>query len=312
MGQKLTKMEINRVDLVDAGANGRQFAIFKRADAAPLSNVAEAWVKGLQKGLSDATPEPSLLERIGGAVAKALGFGPDGSPIAKAATFAEQIAAQEMTSALEDNFWVLSSALWAAMYAVDDNGADLSMAAKQALVAQNLDEFKAYLIGVMDAGIGKRASTPTPSSMLDSLVAKVGRKITAARLSRLKDAASALTDVLNEVDAADAATEKRADAQEDDPMTPEELTAAIAKGNEPLIARVEALEKAPVAVLKTTDEGEPADGPITLDGIAKAVGDIADRIETIEKAAASKPGQRTSADGQDGGPVRKSAWAGVF
>lgn len=313
MTQKLTKMEIDRVDLVDAGANERRFVIFKR-DAAAGAAVGQAWLEGVAAAT---TPAPSFLERIGSAVAKALGIGADGQPVTKAMTFAQQIAGREMSQALEENWWVLSDALWSAMWAVDDDGADLSIEAKQALVAQDLDEFKAYLLGVMQAGVGKRTAAPAPGILIEGLVAKVGRKISAARLTRLKEAASALTDVLNQVEASDdAATEKRAAAQEVD-MTAEELQAAIAKGLEPLVTRITALEKAAAApVAKADPAPDPAPDPdpdpdgdgVSLGAVATAIGKLADRLEKLEHA----PGQPTAIAGQDGKVKKSSGWGSVF
>ena len=42
---------------------------------------------------------------------------------------------------------------------------------------------------------------------------------------------------------------------------------------------------------------------MTLEGVAEAVGKLADRFDAIEKAR----GQRTAADGQDHSPVTKSS-----
>jgi len=208
------------------------------------------------------------------------------------------------------------------MWAYDDDGQLMSLEARKALVATDLEQFKDYALALLDAGLAKRDAVASgPAALIDGLIAKVGRKISAARLSRLQEAASALTDVLAEVEAADdTATEKRDSTQEDD-MTPEELTAAVTKGIEPLAARVEAIEKrlpaeaaapatpaseTPAAVTKT----EPAEGEATLADVATAVAKIADRIEKLE----GEPGQPTAIQGQDG-PVKKNqsaGWGAVF
>ena len=298
MTQKLTKMEIDRIDLVDAGANGRRFALFKRD--------ADVDVAG-DEGLAE---KRGLVERVAGAVAKALGI-PE--PVEKSMTFAQIVAGREMSQALEEHWYTLSDALWSAIYATDDEGNDLSLDAKKQLVSQNLDEFKAFLLERMDAGVEKGAR-PGSARFIQAFVAKVGRKASAARVARLKEAADALGAVLAEVEADEesAETEKRATAQvakEAGDVTPEELAEAIRKGNEPLVQRIEALEKSgkteepaePVAKGEADDE----EGEATLDTVVEAIGKLADRVGAIEK----RRGERQSAGGEEA--VAKKD-AGVF
>jgi hypothetical protein len=230
-----------------------------------------------------------------------------GGRVAKAQTFGSLIAGQELTEALGESYDTLWSAMWSARYAVDDNGQDLPIADKQALVAQSLDEFKAYLLREMQEGVGKRArpsDVAIAKQRITTLIAKLGAKVSADRLARLKSAAEALNSVLAEVDTD---TEKRADAQEVD-MTAEEMAAAIAKAQEPILQRLEAIEKAAKPAEaeseKTTDGGE-----LTLEGVAKAVLEIRGDLDKVLKAR----GGKTSADGQEGEPVRKAAtFAGVL
>lgn len=292
MTQRLTKMEIDRVDLVDAGANGRRFALFKRADAPPADppmQLDEGWLAKITKA-------------IAGGIATTFGI-PE--PVEKAMTFAQIIAGREISAALEENWWVLQDALWSAIYATDDDGSDLSLDAKKALVAQNLDEFKAFLLDRMDAGVEKSARPPQ-ARFIEAFVAKVGRKVSAARLTRLKEAADALGAVLAEVEADDesAETQKRATPQEED-MTPEELKAAVSEVLKaelaPIRADVEALKKS------AGGESEGEEQPATLDTVVEAIGKLAERVEGIEKSR----GTRTSTT-DDPTPVKKSKWAGVL
>lgn len=285
MTQQLTKMEIDRVDLVDAGANGRRFALLKSAN------------------------DDGLIARIAKGVADLLRIE---EPVAKAMTFAQIVAGREMSQALEEHWYTLQDALWSAIYATDDDGNDLSTEAKKALVGQNLDEFKAFLLERMDAGVTK-ADGSSDQAMFAAFIAKVGKKISAARRATLKEAADALAAVLAETDAdAESATKKRATAEQEeiDDMTPEELSAAIAKGNEPLVARIEALEKAqPATVTKTDGEGQPTDEEPTLATVVEAVSKLADRVGGLE----TTPGARQSATGEAAAqPVTKSRWAGVL
>lgn len=301
MTQQLTKMEIDRVDLVDAGANGRRFALFKRAGEpegpSPLRGI-NGW-------------GPGIVAKIADGVAKALGI-PES--VEKAMTFAQIVAGREISQALEEHWYTLQDALWSAIYAVDDDGADLSLEAKKALVGQNLDEFKAFLLERMDAGVTKGAGS-ADGRLFAAFIAKVGRKISGARMAQLKEAADALAAVLADVEAdgESAETKKRATPQQEeiDDMTPEELSAAIAKGNEPLVARIEALEKAQKTPVTKADGdgGDDDDEDDVPAGIVKILEPLIDRVAKLETA----PGARTSATGEGAAtPVTKSRWAGVL
>lgn len=293
MATQLTDMEITKVSLVDAGANQRRFAVLKR-------DAGEA-------------PDPekrSLLAKI----AKALGIHLD-DPVAKTRTFAEIIAGQQLSDALYDSWYTLSDSLWAAIYAYDDNGADLPIEAKQALVAQNLDEFKAWLLGQMETGIAKRDQPPTDARSVAAFVRKVGKKISAARLEQLKTAADALAAVLAEVESSDSEdTTKRAQPEEA-PMTSEELAQvqkAIADAVAPIAADVAVLKAAAKPVAKADPDPKPegSDGDtVSLADVAKAITKLADRVEGLEGARSV----RKQLDGQDGtSGVAKSKWAGVL
>jgi hypothetical protein len=294
--QKLTDMEIDRVDLVDAGANGRRFAVLKRDGGGAPLELGEGWLT-------------KLTSAIGSSVAKALGI-PE--PVEKAMTFAQIVAGREMSDALEEHWTTLQDALWNAIYAYDDDNQPLPVESKKALVAQNLDEFKAFLLERMDQGIAKSDGS-TDARLFTAFIAKVGKKVSAARLARLTEAADALGAVLAEVAADDgsAETEKRATPQEetDVTLTPEDI-AAITKANEPLVARIEALETASKPAEPVTKTEGDGDAEPTIGDVLTAFSKLAERVEKIEE----QRGVRTSASGEEtvqksGG---KSAFAGVF
>lgn len=233
--------------------------------------------------------------------------------IRKAQTFDEIRAGDELREELPDAFYTLQDALWSAMWATDDAGQTLPIDQRIELVSTDLEQFRTYLVGVLQQAVGKRdPGASLVDQTITAVVAKVGSRSSAALQARLEKAASALTEVLAEARAESTAIEKQ-----EDEMTPEELTAAIQKANEPLIERIDALEKRSAAEkpaepepVKKDDQGAgEGDGdPVTLEGVAKAVVSIADRLERVEKA----PGERTSAAGQEGGEVKKSRWAGLF
>lgn len=297
MVQQLTDMSITRVSLVDKGANQRRIAVLKREAEGQMTQTGAA--------AADETGLVAVLRKW---------FAGQSSPVGKATTFAAIVAGQELSDALYDSWYTLQDALWSAIYAVDDSGADLTLEAKRALVAQNLDEFKAYLLNEMAEGttlegVGKRAGglAGSPSRHVAAIVAKVGRKISGSRLERLQSAAEALTSVLDEVvedSSADTATDEE-DTEVDKAEITKTITEALAAGLEPITKRLDAIEAGKV------EKAEGDDAPATLETIAEAVGKLADRIEGLEKVATV--GKRTSVAGQDGGEVKKaSQFAGLF
>lgn len=302
MSQRLTGMSIDRVSLVDKGANARVIALLKRDEEAPMTD-------GTLELPSDTSP--------GGVIAwlrkaaDALNARLQPVPIAKARTFADVVAGQELSDALYDSFGTLEDVIWSAIYAYDANGQDLSLEAKTALISQDLDEFKAYLLAQM-AGttVAKGAAGTADQRAFGAFVRKVGKKISGSRLERLGAAAEALNSVLAEV--AEVVESEGADEPEESDVEKSELvtavTEAITKGQEPLIARIDALEKA--TVTKTAEPAAGAEGGETEPTLEE-------RLDTIEKIllqGVTSEGVRKSLAGQDGGtePVKKSVFAGVM
>jgi hypothetical protein len=299
MSQRLTDMALTRVSVVDKGANARRFAVLKRDEEDAMAGAAAT---------ADETPA-GIAAWLRKAADTLLGRT---EPVVKVATFAEIVAGQELRDALYDSWYTLEDALWAAIWAYGPDGQSLSIEAKKALVAQDLDEFKAYLLAQMDSGISKREDGPAEAAtrQIAAVVAKAGKKISGARLERLQAASEALNSVLAEV--AEVTEEAGADAQEDDVEKGElvaAVTEAVTKAQEPLVARIEALEKSakPVEADAAAAEGESDE--LTLEGVAKAVLEMREDLATVVKAR----GERTSVAGQDAGDVKKrSPWAGVF
>jgi hypothetical protein len=127
------------------------------------------------------------------------------------------------------------------------------------------------------------------------------------RLERLQAAAEALNGVLAEV----VEIRKRPVRPRRTPVEKNELVAAITeaitKAQEPLIARLEALEKSvstppPPARARTTSRSRST-------GIAEAI----EQARRPRRGAREGPRQRTSVAGQDGGgEVKKRPFAGMF
>src|SRR5665811_111812 len=144
----------------------------------------------------------------------------------RTATFAEVVAGQELTDALSDSFYTLQDVLGSVVYAYDEAGQALTLEAKTALVAQDLDEFKSYLLAQMaGSAVAKGDQGSADQRRLGAIVRKVGKKITASRLVRLNAAAEALNSVLAEV--ADVVANEAADTAEEVDVDKAEMVAAF-------------------------------------------------------------------------------------
>jgi hypothetical protein len=304
MTQRLTDLEITRVSLVDKGANARRLAVLKRDEEGSMTDPIAA-------AIAKAGPEEAKVGVLAW-LRKALGF--DSAPVAKStATFAEVVAGQELSDALSDSFYTLQDVLWGAIYAYDANGQALSIEAKTALVAQDLDEFKAYLLAQMASVTVAKGDEGSPDQRrLGAIVRKAGKKISGSRLERLNAAAEALNSVLAEV--ADVVADEAAETAEEVDVDKAEMVAAFTEAMEPIAKRVEALEAAkPVVKTEAGPEGAGEagdDAPATLDTVVAVIEKLVDRIEAVEGSG----GVRKSLAGQDGGTeqVKKSKWAGIF
>ena len=344
MTQRLTDLEITRVSLVDKGANARRLAVLKRDEEGSMTDPADApagviaWLRkalGIDSVVKSAVPTADAAMRSHLAAKTPSGHGlgdiavanmsmaamekkhtaahaagaDHSHTVAKTATFAEVVAGQELTDALSDSFYTLQDVLWSVVYAYDDAGQALTLEAKTALVAQDLDEFKSYLLAQMAGTAVAKGDQGSPDQRrLGAIVRKVGKKITASRLVRLNAAAEALNGVLAEV--AEVVANEAADTAEEVDVDKAEMVAAMTEALEPIAKSMEALAGALKPVTKADDEAGASAGdeaPVTIE----------DRLDTIEKIlleGVQSQGVRKSLVGQDGGvEVKKaSVFAGIM
>jgi hypothetical protein len=312
MPQHLQDMEITRVSLVDKGANGRRLAVLKRQEGSMTKPASSAMTGALAAGIAKGRTgqaETGILA----AIRKVL------SPSRKVA----KSAAANVSQAT----WALTTVLGlitSESADLDEDGADPDAADDQAdvanlkAIAQGLTTYiasTAQEVGSADdlEDIAEEAAAYAAYCAGESYgvwksarpIEKAGRKISAARLSELESASDKLLAVIADAKA-DSGTKE--DDEEDD-VEKADITKAIgeamAAALEPVTKRLELLEASKV---EKTGEG---DEPVTLEGIAEAVGKVADRLEKLESAGAV--GKRTSIAGQDGGEVKKRAqFAGLF
>lgn len=290
---RLTDMQITRVSLVDKGANARVMAILKRNEEGSVTDQAEAAQRASAAGWLQKAADWLLGK-------------PEAETVAKADTFANVIAGQQLEDALDGAFWTLRDVLWSAFYAWDHEAdAPMSIEGRRALIVQDLDEFKAYLLARMDQAVAKRDTSDgaRDRAAVAAVVSKVGRKISGSRLERLTAAAEALTSVLDEVN--EAVADEAAVPAEEDTVEKADIIAAMTEALEPVNKRLDALEATKVA---KTDETE--DDELTLEGVAAAVEKIADSVAEL----VAGQGVRKSLAGQDGGGEvkKRGVFAGIL
>lgn len=282
MARHLTRMAIDKVSLVDRGANGRRFAVLKRAE-------------------DEEPQQESITDRVLGALG--LRYDSESGTVRKADTFGDIRGREAATEAAEDGFRIMQEAFWSAQYGRDESGEPLSTDARVALVETSLSQFGQYLTDAMR-------------------VQKVGRKISGARLDRMKEAMRILGGIIEGVEQGwwtppdgEAVTKG---APEDD-MNEQQVAEAIQKAIEAERATLLAedgplmtgITKAVAGVLAKAEPTESAPDTSDLEAkvdelsatqgqVIEAVAKVLERIEAVEKS------RRQSLPGTDGDePVAK-------
>ncbi|MDR7909395.1 XkdF-like putative serine protease domain-containing protein [Bacillus velezensis] len=132
-------------------------------------------------------------------------------------------------------------------------------------------------------------------------LAKAGRKFSASNLQEIKNAHTALGNLLSQVET----------KEEEEEMTSEEVTKSIQAALEPIEKRLETLEKEKELKKKDkekTEEEVEKEGENLKKAISEAVQPLADRIEAIEKSRGTS--KQTEESGSE--QVQKSIWSGLF
>nr|WGD68744.1 XkdF-like putative serine protease domain-containing protein [Bacillus subtilis] len=135
----------------------------------------------------------------------------------------------------------------------------------------------------------------------DEPVTKAGRKFSASNLQEIKNAHTALGNLLSQVE-----TE-----EEEKEMTSEEVTKSIQAALEPIEKRLADLEKEEDPKKKDkekTEEAAEKEAEKLKKAITDAVQPLADRIEAIEKSRGTS--KQTEESGSE--QVQKSIWSGLF
>ncbi|MEW6104745.1 MAG: hypothetical protein AB1563_00030 [Bacillota bacterium] len=228
--------------------------------------------------------EKSLLDRI-----KALVFQHETESVKKAAEFEAAMAAQETTQDISSAIWLLQDTIRGILQDEEGN--------KVERIKANVAAFQDYVTGLLEReGVQKAREA----------LEKAGRKISAARLAKLKEThqnlvnlAAALAELIQEAEIIGTEEEDATVTKEElEKFKTEELAPAVneavQKALGPLEERIAKLEKAQEE--KNLEET-----------IKKALEPLAARVETIEKARAASQSIPNEAP-----PASKGTFTGVL
>lgn len=322
MPQHLTRMRIDKVSLVDAGANARTFAILKRAGdvakvmktedgkdfpASDYAYVPDPEAPSTWKLRLTSSPGGDPDPRIVGAAVAALGAGfrgqrvdiPEGdragviakvrSAWKKAHPDAEEDEMPDVI-AKADALDALRDAMWRVVVAKDGRGRPLTLVQKRAAFVEAFEAFES------------------------EGVAKAGKAISTARMSDLKTAHRILGDLIAGATPKEAEAEAEADDEKKDgdvqkqeaSVNPKELVEAM----KPLIE--EAVNK---AVSEALAKRDPDEGPtpgseddITMGHVVAALAKAVDRIEALEASRS----QAIAAQDATVAVAKRSKWEGLL
>lgn len=136
-------------------------------------------------------------------------------------------------------------------------------------------------------------------------IAKAGKKLSAARLDKLKQAHTTITDLLTEVD------DQAGDEEEED-MKPEDIQKAVAAAMAPITKQLTDLQTEVTELKKAEggagDEGQqndPATAALT-EAVAKALEPITKQVETLGNEVQLIKNTRGSSHQQSGDPIQKN------
>lgn len=265
---EMKDVDVRTVSLVGKAANKKKFAIFKSAEGKTVDGTEE---QRMEKGLFDAFKD---------FFAK---YGVEKGEVRNA------VARQEKAS----KFYTAFRAMENVLYRMTDNAnwAGLVAAAKEFVeVCEEVAN---------DEAVAK--------ACIEGLEAeKAGKKISSARLTKLKDAQAFLAEIIAEAEAEES---KEVEKKEDTDMNKEEMLNIIKEALSPVTTRLEAIEKS-MAETDPQAGGEQKTDEVKLEDVIKeAITPICERLDAIEKVhgVSNKIGTDTVEKKDETG-----FWAGAF
>ncbi len=227
---ELQNSEVNTISLVAKAANGEKFKIFKSAEDEGQQVNPEAISKD-EHGFFTLVKNFFTGEKVEkGAVADIVNANENG---------------KKLFEAFEALMKVLGLSRWKDEPQTPETDPAKIMAA--------IDDFRDLSITIL---LGNNKP-----------VEKSGRKISSARLSKLKDMKILIDEILSDV---------QENEQEEETVTKEEVTKAVAEAIKPFAERIEKLEK--------PEKSEPPAEDIIKNAVSEAVKPLTERLEKVEKA----------------------------
>lgn len=264
---EMRDVDVRTVSLVGKAANKKKFAIFKSAEGKTVDGTDE---QRMEKGLFDAFKDFFAKYSV------------------EKGEVRNAVARQEKAS----KFYTAFRAMENVLYRMTDNAnwGGLVAAAKEFVeVCEEVAN---------DEAVAK--------ACIEGLEAeKAGKKISSARLTKLKDAQAFLAEIIAEAEA----EESKEVEKEDTNMTKEEMQGIIKEALSPVTTRLEAIEKS-MAETDTQAGGEQKTDEVKLEDVIKeAITPICERLDAIEKVhgVSNKIGTDTVEKKDESG-----FWAGAF
>lgn len=243
---ELKNVDVQLVSLVDRGANRAKFKIFKSEEPSAQAPEAPAQTEPQEQALAEAggelKAEVAKSEYRGYSLATALGI--------------EEAEADQWR--LFDAFRAVYGNILASTELIDKNAA----------IAQLGEDLKAYLLKRTE-GLGV-AKSEEPGDVANEAIEKAGRKIAASRLQALKEAMTLIEQIISEAESpageggSGEPSQDVAKAQE-----PELAPAPLAE----IVQKVESIEKANAELSGAVEAA-----------VSKAVEPVLARLNALEKA----------------------------
>ncbi|MEC0724630.1 XkdF-like putative serine protease domain-containing protein [Bacillus spizizenii] len=323
MPRELVNAKITHVSYVDKAANQKQFFFMKSDKQPDFQKEVKVLAKeaGEEKLVYGIVYEPDTVDAHGDFMTAteiekaAHGFLKDARQIDKQHDFQGGVgevvesyvapADFEMNGeTIKKGSWVLvtkaSEEVWEQIKKGEITGYSMAGTAEtiekqEKPVSQEKTDEKGLFNLLKNFFVGKQQQS------YEKPVEKAGRKFSASNLKEIKNAHTALGNLLSQVE-----TE-----EEEKEMTSEEVTKSIQAALEPIEKRLETLEKEEELKKKDrekTEEDAEKEGEKLKKAISEAVQPLADRIEAIEKSRGTS--KQTEESGSE--QVQKSIWSGLF
>ena len=268
---EMKDVDVHAVSLVGKAANKTKFAIFKSAEGKTVDGTEE---QRMEKGLFDAIKDFFTK------------YGVEKGEVRNA------VARQEKASKFYTAFWAMERVL--SKMTDEANWSGLIAAA---------EEFVAVCKEIAN---GDEAVAKACIEGFAAEVEKAGKKISSARLTKLKDAQAFLAEIIAEAEAEES---KEVEKKEDTDMNKEEMLSIIKEALSPVTTRLEAIEKS-MAETDPQAGGEQKTDEVKLEDVIKeAITPICERLDAIEKVhgVSNKIGTDTVEKKDESG-----FWAGAF